>query len=219
MQRGDLEEVFFGKTQRGGSVGLLPAKKGNGAFGQSDKKAKNLHLKIERRDNMEIEVEFLKEVGGRFSHAFGLIANAVGQLDDRQIWFRPSSHSNSIGIILQHLTGNLNQWVLDGLGGKNYKRNRPMEFGEGARSAKEEILKRFSQLGESVQEVISHFRREALLEQRRIQGFDQTMLAAIIAAVTHLELHAGQIAYVSKFLLNEKYQESWKPASAEQGSA
>jgi Protein of unknown function (DUF1572) len=172
----------------------------------------------QRRRYMEIESEFLKQVGSRFTQAFRLIAHAVSQLDDNQIWFRPSSHSNSVGIIVQHLTGNLNQWVLDGLGGQNYKRNRPMEFREGAHLSKDEILGRFSQLGEKVQEVISHTRPETLLEQRRIQGFDQSILAALIAAVTHFELHAGQIAYISKLILNEKYQESWKPASVEEGS-
>ena len=167
---------------------------------------------------MEIESELLNQVGSRFTQSFRLIAHAAGQLDDGQIWFRPSSHSNSIGIIIQHLTGNLNQWVLDGLGGRHYDRNRPTEFKEGERLSKDEILKRFSKLGEQVQEVISQTRPEDLLEQRRIQGFDQSVLSALIAAITHFELHAGQIAYIAKLILNEKYQESWKPASPEQGS-
>ncbi len=167
---------------------------------------------------MDIESEFLHQVSSRFAQSFRLIAHAAGQVDDAQIWFRPSSHSNSIGIIIQHLTGNLHQWILDGLGGQKYERNRPSEFEEGLGMPKDKILKQFSLLGEKVQEVVSHTRPEALLEQRRIQGFDQTVLSALIAAVTHFELHAGQIAYISKLILNEKYQESWKPASPEQGS-
>jgi Protein of unknown function (DUF1572) len=167
---------------------------------------------------MEIENEFLSEVGSRFAQSFRLIAHAAGQLEEGHIWLRPSSRSNSVGIIIQHLTGNLSQWILDGVGGHAYERHRPMEFEEEERVPKEEILKKFSRLGVKVQELISHTRPDALLEHRRIQGFDQTVLSALIAAITHFELHAGQIAYISKLILNEKYQESWKPASPEQGS-
>jgi len=167
---------------------------------------------------MEIGNELLKEVGSRFDQSFRLIAHATGQLDESQIWYRPSSHSNSIGIIIQHLTGNLNQWILDGIGGQAYVRHRPMEFEEGEGTSKEKIIKQFSELGERVQEVISRTKSGMLLDLRRIQGFDQTVLYALIAAVTHFELHAGQIVYVSKLILNERYQESWKPASPEQGS-
>ena len=167
---------------------------------------------------MELGQQVLHHVDSRFAEAFHLIAHSAGQLNTGQIWHRPSSSSNSVGIIIQHLTGNLHQWILDGLGGKEYHRNRPMEFKEGERAPQEKILPQFSQLGEKVHDVIVHTSPETLLEPRRIQGFDHTVLSALIAAVTHFELHAGQIAYISKLILNEKYQESWKPASPEQGS-
>jgi hypothetical protein len=42
-------------------------------------------------------------------------------------------------------------------------------------------------------------------------------MSALIAALTHLELHAGQIMLITKLMLEEKYQEYWRPANTEQG--
>ncbi len=154
---------------------------------------------------MALETEFLNDVKKRMESAFAGIEGAVNQLDEKQLWHRPSSKSNSIGIILQHLTGNLNQWVLDALGGSGYKRNRPLEFEDKSQKSKREMLEVFAQLGKDVQSTIAKIPPESLLEPRRIQDSDQTVFSALMLAVTHMNLHAGQILYVAKMVLNEKY--------------
>ena len=77
---------------------------------------------------MQIENQILTIISTRFSKAFERITHAVNQLDDQQIWHRPSSNSNSVGIILQHLSGNLHQWVYSAIGGHAFERNRAQEF-------------------------------------------------------------------------------------------
>ncbi len=154
---------------------------------------------------MAIEADFLNWAGHRIGSAFARIEGAVNQLDDKQIWQRPSSKSNSVGIILQHLTGNLSQWVLDALGSREYKRNRPLEFEDQNQKTKKEFLGNFSQLGKDLQSVVSKISADALLEPRRVQDTDQTVFSALLSAVTHLELHTGQVLYVTKMLLNDKY--------------
>jgi len=52
---------------------------------------------------------------------------------------------------------------------------------------------------------------------RRIQGFDDTVMSALIAALTHLELHTGQISFLTKLMLDREYKVHWKPANKEQG--
>ncbi len=154
---------------------------------------------------MVLEMEFLNWVQNRMESAFVGIEGAVNQLDEKQLWHRPSSKSNSVGIILQHLTGNLNQWVLDALGGSGYKRNRPLEFEDKNQKSKKEFVSNFSQLGKNVQDVVAKIPPGALLEPRRIQDTDQTVFSALMGATVHLELHTGQILYIAKMLLNEKY--------------
>jgi len=56
---------------------------------------------------MNAEQEFLQETDARFERACHSIAHSLNQLNDEQLWLRPTPHVNSIGIILQHLRGNL----------------------------------------------------------------------------------------------------------------
>ena len=157
---------------------------------------------------MKIEEEILKRLSVEFEGAFRRVAHAAGQLDDGQFWQRPSPKSNSVGIILQHLTGNLKQWVGESLGGLEYKRDRPLEFEDGRRKPKDEMLTDFANLGRTVQDVISKVSRDSLLSPRHIQGSEETVLSALLHAATHLNLHSGQITYIAKLILNEKYAES-----------
>ena len=143
----------------------------------------------------------------RFKRGFDRVAGAIGQMNDDQMWQRPSSKSNSVGIILQHLTGNLNQWVCDALGNRTYQRNRPEEFEDRRSVPKHELAANFASLGASVQEIVMKISPDSLLSPRHIQGSEETVMSALLAAVTHLELHAGQITYIAKLLLNENYQE------------
>ena len=160
---------------------------------------------------MSIESEFLTQISTRFKQAFNRIAYAAGQLNDEQVWQRPASQSNNIGIILQHLTGNLNQWVCSSIGGSVYERNRSAEFADARRHSKNELLGDFAQLGETVQKVLSAIPQDSLMSIRRIQDSDYTILAALLFTVTHLELHAGQVTYIAKLLLNERYSEQQRP--------
>jgi uncharacterized damage-inducible protein DinB len=167
---------------------------------------------------MQIENEFIKIVSIRFSKAFERITHAVSQLDDQQIWYRPSSTSNSVGIILQHVSGNLHQWICSAIGGDVFQRNRPQEFKDGNSVSQKDILLKIHALDKRIQEVLSQVAPESLLSYRRIQGFDETVLSAIIAALTHLELHSGQISFLAKFILDKEYKVSWQPLNKEQGN-
>ena len=166
---------------------------------------------------MQIEKEFIKVVSIRFSKAFERIIHAVYQLDDKQIWHHPSSNSNSVGIILQHLSGNLNQWVCSAIGCETFERNRPQEFTDLNIIPQKELLQKIHALDKKIQDVVLQVTPESLLSYRRIQGFDETVMSALIAALTHLELHSGQILFLAKLMLDKEYKVYWQPLNKEQG--
>src|SRR5664280_653135 len=56
------------------------------------------------------------------------IEHCVGLLTPAEVWWRPNARCNSVGNLLLHLSGNLSQWVLAGLGGAEYERRRREEF-------------------------------------------------------------------------------------------
>ena len=166
---------------------------------------------------MQIEDELIRIISARFSQSFERISHSVRQLDDQQIWYRPSRSSNSIGIIIQHVSGNLHQWVCSAIGGESFQRNRPQEFKESEMISQKDILERISELEKKIQRIVLQVTPESLLAPRRIQGFDETVLSSLLAALTHLELHSGQITFLAKLMLDKEYITSWQPLNKEQG--
>jgi hypothetical protein len=65
--------------------------------------------------------------------------------------------------------------------------------------------------------VLAAFPPEKLLERRRIQGFDTTVLAAILDTVSHFVGHQHQIVYITRLRLGDAYRFQWTPANPEQG--
>ncbi len=165
----------------------------------------------------QVNDAFIAQTSRQFDEGFKRILHAIGQLDDNSIWQRPLSHSNSIGIILQHLIGNLNQWVCDAIGKITYHRDRPQEFKENQMHPKDMMVNEFTELHHRIQHILQNLDPSILLSNRRIQGLDETVLSALYKAATHLELHAGQIVYIAKYFLDEKYEVFWKPLNKERG--
>jgi hypothetical protein len=42
-------------------------------------------------------------------------------------------------------------------------------------------------------------------------------MSALLAALTHLELHSGQISFLAKLMLDKEYKVYWQPLNKEQG--
>ncbi len=51
---------------------------------------------------MKTEIEFLNQTSYLFQEAFESVLKAIDQLETQQLWIRPSTESNSVGIIVQH---------------------------------------------------------------------------------------------------------------------
>jgi uncharacterized damage-inducible protein DinB len=116
----------------------------------------------------------------------GRIEHCVDQLDDEQVWWRPQGSMNSVGNILLHLVGNLRQWVVSGVGGVPDTRDRPAEFAERGPIPKAELLGRLGAVVAEADAALAGLDESRLLEPRRIQGFDETVLTAIWESLTHL---------------------------------
>ncbi|MFN4260260.1 MAG: DUF1572 family protein [Gemmataceae bacterium] len=146
------------------------------------------------------------------------VRHCVQQLDDTQLWWRPHEEMNSIANILLHLCGNLRQWVIAGVAETPDTRDRPREFAERGPIAKTELWRRFEEAVGKADATLAEFDASRLLEPRRIQGFDETVLSAIADSLAHLAGHTQEIIYITRWQLGPRYQFHWRPASAEQGA-
>lgn len=124
--------------------------------------------------------------------------SCVDQLSDDDIWWRAHETDNSIGNLLLHLSGNLRQWIIFGIGGVPYKRDRDAEFSERSHIEKKELLKKFTRTLEEVDSVLEKFDTSKLLEVRHFQKWDHTCMYAISHVVEHVGQHMGQIIYITK---------------------
>ena len=167
---------------------------------------------------MAFEKEFLNETDRRIGTAHDRIIHCLTQLNEEHIWNRSRQNVNSIGIILQHLCGNLRQWIISGIGGDKDVRNRPLEFSDDSKLSKAELLAKFKGIINDCKNAIKNFDPSKILEVRQIQGFDRSVLRAIYGTITHLEFHAGQIMYQTRLLLGEQYTLNWVPQTKEQGA-
>lgn len=126
------------------------------------------------------------------------IRAAVGMMSDEDVWWRPNEASNSVGNLVVHLTGNVRQWIVSGIGGAPDGRERQAEFDRREPLPTAEILARLAAAVADADAVLDRLALSALLEHRTIQGRDVSVLEAIYHVVEHFSMHAGQIIYVAK---------------------
>jgi len=131
-------------------------------------------------------------------HYLPKISAAVALLSDDDLWWRPNDHSNSVGNLLLHLTGNIEQWIVGGVGGTSVSRHRAAEFGQREPIGRAALLARFEGVVRAADAVLAGLEPGALAASRTIQGRETTVISAIYHVVEHLAMHAGQILYVAK---------------------
>lgn len=126
------------------------------------------------------------------------IQRCVQELSEEDIWWRAHETNNSVGNLLLHLSGNVRQWIVSGIGGRPDARNRQQEFAEREGIPKAELLQRLETALREADEALERFDVGKLLEVRHIQKYDVTCLDAVSHVVEHFAQHLGQIIYVTK---------------------
>jgi hypothetical protein len=161
-------------------------------------------------------------VGNAAAHELGCardrIRHCLGQLTDGQVWHRSRPELNSIGNLVLHLSGNLRQWVVAGVGGGPDARDRPAEFAERGPIPRDELVLRLDGAVEEAVRVLSGVDARRLTEVRRIQGFDVTGVGAIFDSVPHFRGHTQEIVHMTRLQLGDAYRFAWTPTTPEQGA-
>lgn len=135
------------------------------------------------------------------SHYLPRIVRCLNLLSEEQIWWRPHPSSNSVGNLILHLSGNVRQWIVSGLGGAPDRRQRDKEFSELGPIPRRNLLTLLRKTTGDAAHVLAGLTSRELAQAYAIQGFRETGLEAVHHVVEHFAFHAGQIIYVTKMSL------------------
>lgn len=149
---------------------------------------------------MSTESEFLNFSADELIQLLGRIEECVDRLTPEQLWTRGSDRENAVGNLMLHLSGNVRQWILAGIGGAPDHRDRDGEFAARDGIGAEELKARLRSTVEEAVALIRALPPERLTEIIRPQGYQGTVLAAIYHVVEHFAGHAFQIMFTTKLL-------------------
>ncbi|MEO8661907.1 MAG: DinB family protein [Bryobacteraceae bacterium] len=144
----------------------------------------------------EFSIRKLRQLEGR-------IADCLGRLTDEQIWARGSENENAVGNLVLHLSGNVRQWMVSGVGGRPDTRMRDREFAARDGMGRTDLLERLRGTLELAVPVIEGLSTERLQQSIHVQNYDVTVLEAIYHVVEHFAMHTGQIVFATKLMTQE----------------
>jgi uncharacterized protein DUF1572 len=129
------------------------------------------------------------------------------QLDDIDFHYAPNEESNSIAIIVHHVSGNmLSRWInfLTEDGEKEW-RQRDDEF-EIHQLSKQQIIEMWNKGWTCMFDALGLLSDEDLMKTITIRNEPMSAIDAINRQLAHYPYHVGQIVYVGKILKNHDWK-------------
>jgi hypothetical protein len=154
-----------------------------------------------------MENDYLESVRKQFEYYKMLGEKTFNQLTEEQLFWQFNEETNSIGIIVKHLTGNmLSRWTdfLISDGEKEW-RNRESEF-ETAYVSKKELIELWGKGWECLFNALDSINEENIGTEIYIRNQGHSITEAINRQLAHYPYHIGQIVFIGKMLMNEKWQ-------------
>ncbi len=168
--------------------------------------------------NASLGQTYLQSVNQRMQTYKELADKTFAQLDEKDFHFSPNEQSNSIAIIIQHMSGNmLSRWTnfLTEDGEKTW-RERDREFNDDPRFlTREQLIGYWEQGWACLFGSLRSLDEEDLLKTVTIRSEPLTVVDAINRQLAHYPHHVGQILYVGKIIKGN----TWKNLSIPKGQS
>jgi len=126
------------------------------------------------------------------------LERALQEIPDDRFWQAGGEHLNSVGNLLLHLSGNLRQWVISGIGGEPDVRVRDEEFSRHDNPSRQAAVDQLRTTVEEACDILEGARPAVLTGRYTIQGYDVSGLEVIYHTVEHFSYHLGQIIQTAK---------------------
>lgn len=148
---------------------------------------------------MDLATSFIERSRHFLTHEYRTkLRLAVESLPSDALWWRANEQSNSVGNLLLHLTGNVRQWIVSGVGGAADTRYRAAEFEARTGADARTLLDALDAVLDEADAVLAGLTAKDLASTRTIQGRDLNVLEAVYHVVEHFSGHVGQIVLIAK---------------------
>ena len=150
---------------------------------------------------MSLQSDYLKSVKKQFLYYKTLGEKAMEQLEEGQLFASVNDDTNSIAVIVKHLSGNMiSRWTdfLSADGEKEW-RNRDAEFEETI-NTKEDLLNIWNKGWNCFFNTINSLTSDQLEIIIYIRNEGHTVIEAINRQLAHYPYHVGQIVFYAKML-------------------
>jgi hypothetical protein len=150
---------------------------------------------------METNAQYLESAKKQFLYYKILAEKSFAQLEPEQLFMSLNENTNSIAVIVKHLSGNmLSRWTdfLTSDGEKEW-RYRDTEF-EDTYASKDELMAAWEKGWECFFNAINALKPEQLSDIIYIRNEGHTVVEAINRQLAHYPYHVGQIVFYAKLL-------------------
>jgi hypothetical protein len=156
---------------------------------------------------MSIAQTYLDSVKKRFLTHRLMGEKTLERLNEAQLNWQPGEGSNSIYLIIKHISGNmLSRWTdfLTSDGEKPW-RNRDTEF-ENSHATREEVLELWKKGWDCMMQALDSLQEADLEKTVYIRSEPHAVVDAINRQLAHIPYHVGQIVYIGKMLMKEQWE-------------
>lgn len=160
--------------------------------------------------------DFLQTAVKRLKYYKQLGDKTFEQLNDWDFHYQPNDDSNSVAMIIQHMSGNmLSRWTnfLTEDGEKEW-RQRDAEF-EAGKQSKRELLELWEKGWTCFFTALTDLKKKDLKKIVTIRKEALTVTDAINRQLAHYPYHVGQIVFIGKILKSK----NWKSLSIPKGQS
>jgi uncharacterized damage-inducible protein DinB len=167
----------------------------------------------------QLSTSYLQDSIGLFRYYKKLAERAIAQCPDEALFIPLDAESNSIAIIVKHMSGNMRSRWLDFLttDGEKPDRNRDTEF-ETPPNTRAQLVEMWERGWKYVFDALEPLTEADLTRTVTIRTEPHTVMQAINRQVAHYAHHVGQILFLAKHLTFTKTGK-WESLSVPRGKS
>ncbi len=175
-----------------------------------------MFLILELKESNKMVEDFLTGIKKQFEYYKSLGEKSFDQLNEDELFVKLEKDSNSIAVLVNHLSGNMKSRWTDFLttDGEKEWRNRDSEFEDIIRS-EDELIKRWNEGWNCLFNALDSLNESNINNVVLIRNQEHSIVLALLRQLGHYAFHIGQIVLIAKTIKGEQ----WKSLTIPKGKS